>query len=110
MGPLGGGTRARESRAREVGEEGLGRRADGAERRQDQSLKGEEPPRWRLGGGKTGDAVRVIRREGRTDRRDGSEVGREGSRSTTGPGTPVPEPRVAGIRKRREVGTGKGVW
>lgn len=49
MGPPGGGTRARESRAREVGEEGAGRRADGAELRQDQSLKGRnaEVETWR---------------------------------------------------------------
>lgn len=48
MGPPGGGTRARESRAREVGEEGAGRRA-GAELRQDQSLKGRnaEVETWR---------------------------------------------------------------
>lgn len=51
-----------------------------------------------------GDAVREVRGEGWTDRRDGSEVGREGSRNPAGP-----EPTVAGIRNR-EVGSGKGVW
>lgn len=48
VGPPGGETRARESRAQEVGG-CLGRRADGAERRQDQSLKGRnaEVETWR---------------------------------------------------------------
>lgn len=41
--------------------------------------------------------MRVVRGEGRTDRRDGSEVGREGSSNPTGP---APGFQVAGLGNR----------
>lgn len=54
--------------------------------------------------------MRVVRGEGRTDRRDGSEVGLEGSRSPTGPepGFQNPGLRVLGTEGNWEPGKGCG--
>lgn len=55
--------------------------------------------------------MRVVRGEGRTEPRDGSEVGREGSRNPTGPepGLQNPGLRVLGTGKW-EQGKGCGRW
>lgn len=55
--------------------------------------------------------MRVVRGEGRTDRRDGSEVGRAGSSSPTGPESVFQNPglRVLGTGKW-EQGKGCGRW
>lgn len=83
----------------------------GLEGSPDSETKRGGMPRWRVGEGKTGDAVRVVHREGRMDWRDGSEVGHEGARrSPKGPEHGFQSQGFAGVRNRKEVGDRKGVW
>lgn len=58
-----------------------------------------------------GDAVREVRGESRTDRRDGSEVGHEGSRNPAGPEPGFQNPRLRGLGTGKwEQGKGCGRW